>query len=227
MESLTAYTRDGSVFPIDTRLRPHGREGELIVTPAQLAIYFRDEAKPWEALTYLKLRHIAGDQALSNQVLHIVQDGISVTADKPEFAADLADMRRRLERSEPEQNFKTGPGGSYDIDYLAGALQAQHGLWRVGNLPERLHRLCEQKLISLEECEELCANARYLRTVEHVVRLVSGRARKWLPVADHPRRAVQKLLWRTLGGSDNFNPEMPLAEVMERTRGLYRKYLGT
>ena len=87
--------------------------------------------------------------------------------------------------------------------------------------------LYEQKVISPEECDELTANARDLRTVEHVVRLVSGRARKWLPVADHPRRAVQKMLWQTLGGSDNFNPEMRLAEVMERTRSVYRKYLGT
>jgi glutamate-ammonia-ligase adenylyltransferase len=227
MESLTAYTRDGSVFPIDTRLRPHGREGELIVTPAQLEIYFRDEAKPWEALTYLKLRHTAGDQKLSSRVLQIVRDGIAAQADKPEFADDLADMRRRLERSETEQNLKTGPGGSYDIDYLAGALQAKHRLWLVGNLPERLRMLYEQKVISPEECDELTANARDLRTVEHVVRLVSGRARKWLPVADHPRRAVQKMLWQTLGGSDNFNPEMRLAEVMERTRSVYRKYLGT
>ena len=62
MDALTAYTRDGTVFPVDTRLRPHGREGELIVTPTQLATYFQDEAKPWEALTYLKLRHVAGDR---------------------------------------------------------------------------------------------------------------------------------------------------------------------
>ncbi len=27
MEALTAYTRDGTVFPVDARLRPHGREG--------------------------------------------------------------------------------------------------------------------------------------------------------------------------------------------------------
>ncbi len=40
MEALTSYTRDGTVFPVDARLRPHGREGELIVTPTQLAAYF-------------------------------------------------------------------------------------------------------------------------------------------------------------------------------------------
>ncbi len=56
-------------------------------------------------------------------------------------------------------------------------------------------------------------SARFLRTVEHVVRLVSGRARKWLPVAEHPRRCVQKLLWSMLGTSDSFDPEMRLADV--------------
>ena len=32
------YTRDGMAFPVDTRLRPRGGEGELVVTPAQLDI---------------------------------------------------------------------------------------------------------------------------------------------------------------------------------------------
>ena len=69
MEALTAYTRDGTVFPVDARLRPHGREGELIVTPTQLAAYFQDEAKPWEALTYLKMRHVAGDSEVGDRAL--------------------------------------------------------------------------------------------------------------------------------------------------------------
>ena len=62
------------MFPIDARLRPHGREGELIVTPAQLETYFREEAKPWEALTYVKLRYVAGDRALANRVMKRVQE---------------------------------------------------------------------------------------------------------------------------------------------------------
>ena len=32
MEALSAYTRDGTVFPVDARLRPRGAEGELVVT---------------------------------------------------------------------------------------------------------------------------------------------------------------------------------------------------
>ena len=102
MENLTAYTRDGTVFPVDARLRPHGREGELIVTPAQLETYFREEAQPWEALTYVKLRHVAGDQSLSNRVLNIVRDGIAKMAEKPDFGAELADVRVAWNATKPD-----------------------------------------------------------------------------------------------------------------------------
>ena len=41
VQALAGYTRDGMAFPVDTRLRPRGAEGELLVTPVQLAAYFR------------------------------------------------------------------------------------------------------------------------------------------------------------------------------------------
>jgi len=221
MEALTAYTRDGTVFPVDARLRPHGREGELIVTPTQLATYFRDEAQPWEALTYLKLRHVAGDPDLGCRALQAVQQGTAGLATRPGFDTELRDVRTRLQRSETAANFKTGPGGTYDIDYLAGALQVRHELWLAGNLRDRLYLLRDHNLLPAEQARHLAESAFFLRTLEHLVRLVTGRARKWLPVAEHPRRAVQKLLWRVLQADDSFDPEMRLAEVMQQTRQVY------
>jgi glutamate-ammonia-ligase adenylyltransferase len=225
MEALTAYTRDGTVFPVDTRLRPHGREGELIVTPAQLTAYFRDEAKAWEALTYLKLRYVAGDVEVADRALGSVQGGIWEIAKRPGFDAELAEVRDRLERSEGAQNFKTGPGGVYDLDYLVGSLQARHELWLAGSLRQRLQLLRDRGLLNDEEHLRLAESAHFLRTLEHVIRLVTGRARKWLPVAEHPRRAVQKLLWKILGADDSFDPEIRLAEALRETREVYLKRL--
>ena len=224
MEALTAYTRDGTVFPVDARLRPHGREGELVVTPTKLAAYFRDEAKPWEALTYLKMRQVAGDSEIADRALQAVRKGITQIATRPDFEAQLNEVRTRLERSETAPNFKTGPGGIYDLDYLAGSLQARHQLWLAGNLPARLQLLREHGLLKTGEFERLAESAVFLRTLEHLVRLVTGRARKWLPVAEHPHRSVQKLLWRVLCAEDSFDPEMRLAEVLRQTREIYLKY---
>ncbi len=226
VEVLTAYTREGTVFSVDPRLRPHGREGELIVTPAQLQTYFRDEAQPWEALTYAKLRYVAGDPELGQRTAGMVQAGVAELAARAKFADELSEMRIRLERSEAGQNLKTGPGGIYDLDYLAGALQARQRLWLAENFAERLAMLQAGGLLKEDEFERLSASAHFLRTVEHVVRLVTGRARKWLPVADHPRRAVQKLLWRMLEADDSFDPEVRLTEVMKQTREIYLRYRG-
>jgi glutamate-ammonia-ligase adenylyltransferase len=223
MDALTAYTLDGTVFSVDARLRPHGREGELIVTPTQLAAYFQDEAKPWEALTYLKLRHIAGDLEVGNHGLEAVRKEIAEIATRPGFDSELQDVRIRLERSDTAANFKTGPGGSYDLDYLAGSLQARHQLWLAGNLRERLDLLHEHGLLDPAEYDQLTQSALFLRTLEHLVRLVTGRARKWLPVAEHPHRALQKLLWRVLRTADSFDPEMRLSEVLRQTRAIYRQ----
>ena len=226
MEALTAYTRDGTVFPVDARLRPHGREGELIVTPAQLAAYFKDEAQPWEALTYLKLRYVAGDREVANRALQATHFGIAEVAKRTVFESQLSEVRNRLERSEAPPNFKTGPGGMYDLDYLAGSLQARHQLWLAGSLPARLQLLRDHGLLDAEEHAHLTDSTQFLRAVEHVIRLVTGRPRKWLPVAEHPRRAVHKLLWGVLGVHDGFDPEIRLAEVMRLTRQIYLKHLG-
>ena len=227
MEALTAYTRDGTVFAVDARLRPHGREGELIITPTQLAGYFHDEAKPWEALTYLKMRPVAGDYEVAERALRGVQQGIAEIAARPDFAVELSEVRTRLERSETGANFKTGAGGVYDLDYVAGLLQARHQVWLAGTLRERLRLLHESGRLNTREFECLAESARFLRTLEHLVRLVTGRARKWLPVADHPRQAVQKLLRCVLGGSQSLDPAEELAGVLRQTREVYLTCMQT
>jgi [glutamine synthetase] adenylyltransferase / [glutamine synthetase]-adenylyl-L-tyrosine phosphorylase len=224
MEALTAYTRDGTVFPVDARLRPHGREGELIVTPTQLAAYFEDEAKPWEALTYLKMRHVAGDREVSDRALEVVRKGIARIATRPDFEPELTEVRTRLERSEAGPNFKTGPGGVYDLDYLAGVLQARHQVWLAGNLRERLRLLHKSGLLKTGEFERLTESALFLRTLEHLVRLVTGRAHKWLPVAEHQHLSVQQMLGRVLGMEESFDPQRWLEKVMGQTREIYLKY---
>ena len=52
IEVLSSYTRDGTLFPVDTRLRPRGQEGELVVTLEEILNYIAKDAKAWELLTY-------------------------------------------------------------------------------------------------------------------------------------------------------------------------------
>ena len=221
MALLTAYTRDGTAFPIDTRLRPQGTQGDLVTACRRLTQYFSREARPWEAISYLRLRFVAGSRETAERVVQAVREGIGEVARRSSFATDLAEMRRRLDESDGDTNFKTGPGGTYDIDFLAGRLQAEHSVWTAANLASRIAALQDSGLIPPEQARELSDNAAFLRSLEHYGRLVTGRAGKWLPAGDHAVSCVAKLM---IGAIDNVSaPSLrgKLMAVLSRNREIY------
>ena len=224
MEILTAYTREGTLFPVDARLRPRGREGELVTTPAQLAQYFARDASAWEAITYLRLRFIAGDKAIAEQAEEATRTGILAVAERPGFDIDLNAMRLRLKESDSSPNLKTGAGGTYDIDYLSGRLQAKHGVWGNDNLSERVRLVAADGLLAEEDAVELERNSQFLRALEHGIRLVTGRAGKWLPVQEHAAESVAKLMSRQPGYISGGSVADTATEVVLRTRGICQKY---
>lgn len=68
-----------------------------------------------------------------------------------------------------------------------------------GNLRERLWRCAACGLLDKTDAVALDHAAELLRTVEHVVRLVVGRARKWLPATEHALQVTERLCGRILG----------------------------
>ena len=164
--------------------------------------YFEQGAKPWEALTYLKLRFVAGDRTLADRAVEASRRGIERLAAQPHFEAELQEMRARIEEREASPSLKSGAGGTYDLDYLTGALQARHRVWLAGNLRDRLRLLQNHGLFEVEEYAILTQAAIFLRTIEHIVRLVTGSSGKWLPVSEHAHRSVQKLLAVALGDEE-------------------------
>jgi glutamate-ammonia-ligase adenylyltransferase len=119
---LSGYTREGSVIAVDTRIRPHGSEGELVVSSRQLAQYFESEAKSWEMLAFGKLRFIGGAERLAEEALESLRALQKRFIASPTLVPELRAMRKRIADSGGADNFKAGPGGLYDIDFLVGML---------------------------------------------------------------------------------------------------------
>jgi glutamate-ammonia-ligase adenylyltransferase len=193
VEALSAYTRDGTVFSVDTRLRPRGMEGELVNTPAQIADYFAADARVWEALSYTKLRHIAGEEDVSRAALVSVRAALARFGRDASTATAVREMRARLEKSEPH-DFKLGPGGFYDIDFALTflMLRSMPGVDR-GPTRALLAMLLEKSALAHGDHELFARAADLLRTTDHVIRLVSGRTARALPTAERPRTAVESL----------------------------------
>ncbi len=200
VQALAAYTRDGTVFAVDPRLRPRGGEGELVITPAALETYFGNEAQVWEALSYTKLRFIAGSREMGERAREAVMRACARFGGDESFPAAVREMRAKLEKLEPgERNFKSGPGGVYDIDFLIGCLCLKHAAPRTsGNLRAQIRDLAERGLLSKADASLLDSAAELMRTLEHVVRLVLGRPRKTMPVAPHARDMTKEVTEKLL-----------------------------
>jgi glutamate-ammonia-ligase adenylyltransferase len=226
MQALSAYTSEGTVLPVDARLRPRGAEGELVVTAAELHSYALQEAQAWEALTFTKLRPIAGSATAAEQALEAVRALGRRFAEDAGFAEAVREMRRRLQNADPgEGNFKTAAGAVYDIDFLACYLGIRHGVAVCGNLRQRLQALRERTLLAEEDWEALDQAAELFRTVEHAVRLVSGKARKSLPGTEHGRWAAERLSERLLRRQFVGGLEAELARTFAEVRRIYERVL--
>jgi glutamate-ammonia-ligase adenylyltransferase len=196
---LADYTRDGSVFPVDTRLRPRGNEGEVLVSPSQLKNYFEAEPGAWEALVYSKLRFVAGSRAIADATTQAAQRLFARFADMPDFSTAVREMRKKLELADPRA-LKTRAGGIYDIDFLTGFLMIKHSIPdKNGTLRGRLWRLASTGVMENAIAAKLDHAAEFLRTVEHVTRLITGRPLPSLPTTEHSLRMAERLTSASLG----------------------------
>jgi len=223
MQALAAYTQEGLVFPVDTRLRPHGGEGELVVTPKQLEKYFSAEAQPWEALMYTRLRFVCGDAALGRRAASATDILFRRFANDERFPQAVRQMRKKLEdASAPAKSIRTSPGALYDADFISSFLLVKYNIRaKLGTLRDRLWRcsasgaLDKKDTAILDHAGELC------RTVEHAMRLVIGRHTRWLPAAEHPRQAIEKLTAQILKREFPNGLEQELLATFATVREIY------
>jgi glutamate-ammonia-ligase adenylyltransferase len=222
VHALSAYTKEGPLFAVDARLRPHGGQGDLVANAVQIERYLAEEAQPWEALTYSKLRFVAGRRDVAAAMLPIVWRQIVELASRPGFAAAVLEMRARLEKSNRfGGSFKLAAGGFYDIDFITSYLMLKQARPVSGNTQERLQQLHDGGLLTTPIWETLSQAAQLYRTTDHGIRLVTGRARPELPSAEHARKATQALVARILEWPRDRDIQPELRSMQHEVRDLF------
>ena len=231
IEVLSSYTSDGTLFAVDTRLRPGGHEGELVVTEDTLLHYISEKAMVWEGLTYLKASPAVGNAALSRQVLSRLTERLMTRfGSEPDLEGELHRMRRRLERevAVPPGNTKTAPGGYYDVDFCVSYLRLRHrlGMPAGANVAEQVGALRRAGLVTEEDARTLADGAAFLRSVDHAARLVTGRATPGLPEHVGHAEAVESLVrrWGLVRGEETLAKR--LRETQQEVRYTYRRLVG-
>ncbi|GAC1549111.1 MAG: hypothetical protein NVS3B10_12560 [Polyangiales bacterium] len=188
---VSAPHGDGPGYELDTRLRPSGSHGLLVVSLEAFARYhgLRPDGTPhgnaieghdWERQALVKARVCAGDQALA-PAFEALATRIAYERDAP--APDkVHHLRMRMEnelaREGPHRfDVKLGKGGIVDVEFAAQWLQMKHGMD-----PRVRTTDTETALSALEAAGHLDASSAavlregytFLRRLEQALRVVHG-----------------------------------------------------
>ncbi len=121
----------GTLYEIDTRLRPHGSSG-VLVTPLDSFIHFHQtEREAWERQMMTRCRVIVGDSALAKQIINAININIYKHHEKSYLAREIVTTRllvqQELAGGSDKIDLKRGYGGIMDVDFLTHFLQLAYG----------------------------------------------------------------------------------------------------
>ncbi len=205
IDVIAAYTGEGVIFAVDTRLRPNGREGSLVQTERAFRDYFERTAEAWEGMAYMKSHAVAGDLDAATEFLNELQEiDWRRYGQGGRSRGDLRKMRQRLERELGDSNpLKAGVGGYYDIDFVLMYLRLRSAgiFFKQLNTPRRIDVVEKMGHLEREEAAFLREAATFYRAVDHGLRLIHGRAEGSLPKSQLELETLTDLVgrWRAIG----------------------------
>jgi [glutamine synthetase] adenylyltransferase / [glutamine synthetase]-adenylyl-L-tyrosine phosphorylase len=175
---------EGPGYALDTRLRPSGNQGLLVVSLEGFQRYQEERAQSWERQALVKARACAGAEPIGRRVISIAQHAVYERGAPP--SERIHHLRGRMERelgherlnrSPARYDLKVGRGGLVDIEFAAQWLQMSHGR----DLRVRSTET-EVAVSALETCgyletataETLREGWRFLRRLEQRLRISHG-----------------------------------------------------
>ena len=192
--ALSVATAAGALYEVDTRLRPSGGQGPLVVSLDGFAKYQREDAWTWEHMALTRARPVFGSAEARAQVQGVI-DAV-LNGDRPErdIVADARKMRADMAAHKPPAgplDAKLLPGGLVDLEFAVHTRQLAS---RTGFDPD-LHRaialLADDGLLP----RELTAAHDFLTRLLVTLRLVA-------PDVRPPAPATRPVVAHAVGAQD-------------------------
>jgi glutamate-ammonia-ligase adenylyltransferase len=181
--SAVRARREG-IFQIDLQLRPYGNAGSLSVSLDAFRRYFSPGGPAWayERQALVRLRHVAGDTTLGQQVARL-RDEYVYTGSTFDVTAMRAMRERQVRHLVKGGTFnpKFSPGGLVDVEYLVQGLQINLGRdlpsLRQTNTRKAMAALAEAGFLTAEDYSRLRKAHTFLRWLIDSLRVVRGNAK--------------------------------------------------
>lgn len=192
--ALSVPTAAGALYEVDTRLRPSGAQGPLVVSLEGFAKYQREEAWTWEHMALTRARPVFGSGSARGAVQAVI-DAV-LRGDRPErdIAAEARKMRSDMAAHKPPTgplDAKLLPGGLVDLEFAVHVLQLVHRTGFAPDLAQAIDLLREQALLPVT----IRAAHDFLSRLLVTLRLVA-------PDAQPPGAATQPVVAHAVGAAD-------------------------
>ena len=128
--ALSVPTAAGKLYEVDTRLRPSGDQGPLVVSVDSFARYQREDAWAWEHMALLRARPAYGGAAVRAALAELLHQLHRRPRDPGMLAAEAGAMRAKIAAHKPPTgplDVKAGPGGLIDLEFAVQVMQLSHG----------------------------------------------------------------------------------------------------
>ncbi len=225
---LTTPTSEGTVYAMDTRLRPSGNQGPLVSSISSFREYHRTASQLWEKQALIKARPVAGSEVLAGEIDRIVRDCIIQNDLSQEDLQEIARVRKRMEtelaaEDEVHVDLKTGQGGLVDVEFFVQANILRHSR-RIPailnhNTLEALLALRDNSLISEDVFSAMDSGYRFLTNLEDRLRLMKHRSVDRIPLAGENLRGLARRL-----GYGEDGDELLIKEYRRVTRSIRQIY---
>ncbi|WP_230770453.1 bifunctional [glutamine synthetase] adenylyltransferase/[glutamine synthetase]-adenylyl-L-tyrosine phosphorylase [Sphingomonas sp. Leaf4] len=192
--ALSVQTAAGPLYEVDTRLRPSGAQGPLVVSLAGFERYQREDAWTWEHMALARARPIAGSVAARGQAAAIIDRVLRGDRPLRDVTAEAAAMREEMARHKPPAgplDAKLGEGGLVDLEFTVHVLQLRHHIGLTPDLGAAIDALVAAGLLprTMRQAHD------FLTRLIVAMRLVA-------PDAQPPAPATRPILAAALGEPD-------------------------
>ncbi len=132
---LSENTAHGFVYRVDTRLRPFGESGQLVLGFDAMENYYERHGREWERYAMIKARPITQDPQAAKVLVEILTPFVYRRYLDFSTFASLREMKQLIEvdvsRKGANKHIKLGSGGIREIEFIGQAYQ----LLRGGRIP--------------------------------------------------------------------------------------------
>lgn len=178
ISTLNEFTEDGIVFRVDTRLRPFGTQGLLVLSTEAFENYLLTQGLDWERYAWLKARIIIGSEKIANSLItpFVYRKYLDFN-----IFSSLRELKKKINTDMQKEindgDVKYGRGGIRTIEFIVQSYQLVWGgkdkSLRSKNFSLALNALYKKKLIDKSLMLTLADAYNFFRNLEHRLQYIN------------------------------------------------------